>query len=145
MLTGAAAAAARRREEVLLNSAAPSGPGTPAEFDGGDTSAAMTDIDVDTLIGSAIGTDGTQTPANAEWEAIKQKRKGLPTYSSIEAPPSLRPRKKFCDITGLIAPYTDPKTGLRYHSVEIYEIIKTFGPGVDQSYLTLRGDNSLIK
>lgn len=70
---------------------------------------------------------------------------------SVEAPPSLRPRKKFCDITGLLvsgkentcqrgfvlilihlqAPYTDPKTNLRYHSVEIYEIIKTFVSATD--------------
>ncbi|CDW99215.1 hypothetical protein [Sporisorium scitamineum] len=58
---------------------------------------------------------------------------------------SLRPAKKYCDVTGLIAPYTDPKSGLRYHSVEVYEIIKQFGPGVDNAYLSLRGDGSQIK
>lgn len=63
----------------------------------------------------------------------------------MEAPPSLRPAKKYCDVTGLVAPYTDPKSGLRYHSVEVYEIIKQFGPGVDNAYLSLRGDGSQIK
>ena len=67
------------------------------------------------------------------------------TDSTVEAPPSLRPAKKYCDVTGLIAPYTDPKSGLRYHSVEVYEIIKQFGPGVDNAYLSLRGDGSQIK
>lgn len=69
----------------------------------------------------------------------------LLTDASVEAPPSLRPRKKYCDVTGLIAPYTDPKSRLRYHSVEVYEIIKQFGPGVDNAYLSLRGDATEIK
>ncbi|PWN27725.1 hypothetical protein BDZ90DRAFT_220149, partial [Jaminaea rosea] len=63
---------------------------------------------------------------------------------NIEAPPSLRPAKKYCDVTGLLAPYTDPKTGLRYHSAEIYEVLKTFGPGVDQAYLGLRGRKATL-
>lgn len=36
-----------------------------------------------------------------------------------EAPPSLRPSKKYCDVTGLEAPYTDPKSRLRYHNADI--------------------------
>lgn len=35
------------------------------------------------------------------------------------------PPKKFCDITGLEAPYRDPHTGLQYHSKEVYEVLKT--------------------
>ena len=53
--------------------------------------------------------------------------------TSVEAPPSLLPAKRYCDITGLQvrgtltqAPYTDPKTRLRYHSAEIYDIVKGF-------------------
>ncbi|CDR88904.1 uncharacterized protein SPSC_05736 [Sporisorium scitamineum] len=88
--------------------------------------------------------------ADGEGEEQAEATEGLPkreipTYSSVEAPPSLRPAKKYCDVTGLIAPYTDPKSGLRYHSVEVYEIIKQFGPGVDNAYLSLRGDGSQIK
>lgn len=95
---------------------------------------------------------------------------------SVEAPPSLRPAKKYCDVTGLLvsldpgiigdhelviavvadqivlviavtsrqAPYTDPKTSLRYHSAEIYEVIKTFAPGIDQAYLALRGRHQAL-
>ena len=45
---------------------------------------------------------------------------------SVEAPPSILPAKKYCDVTGLEAPYTDPKSMLRYHNAEIYELIRTF-------------------
>ncbi|CAG8519476.1 13862_t:CDS:2 [Acaulospora morrowiae] len=62
----------------------------------------------------------------------------IPTYSNIEAPPSIVPQKKYCDITGLEAKYTDPKTRLRYHSAEIYREIKQMAPGVVQDYLGLR-------
>jgi INO80 complex subunit C len=80
------------------------------------------------------------------------------TYSAgpdmiIEAPPSVIPPKKYCDITGLEvslcfscsqpqfsgsyhhadscsfytqAPYIDPKSRLRYHNAEVYELIRTF-------------------
>ncbi|KAA1091666.1 chromatin-remodeling complex subunit ies6 [Puccinia graminis f. sp. tritici] len=48
------------------------------------------------------------------------------TYMIIEAPPSVIPPKKYCDITGLEAPYIDPKSRLRYHNAEVYELIRTF-------------------
>ncbi|CAI2186242.1 8578_t:CDS:2, partial [Funneliformis geosporum] len=54
------------------------------------------------------------------------------------SPPSIRPQKKYCDITGLEAKYTDPKTRLRYHSAEVYKEIKQLAPGVIQDYLGLR-------
>ncbi|KAI9628097.1 hypothetical protein H4Q26_018207 [Puccinia striiformis f. sp. tritici PST-130] len=67
------------------------------------------------------------------------------TYLVIEAPPSVIPPKKYCDITGLEAPYVDPKTRLRYHNAEVYELIRTFGPGLDQSYLSLRGAHITLR
>ncbi|CAG8569836.1 1667_t:CDS:2, partial [Funneliformis caledonium] len=54
------------------------------------------------------------------------------------SPPSIKPQKKYCDITGLEAKYTDPKTRLRYHSAEVYKEIKQLAPGVIQDYLGLR-------
>lgn len=42
-----------------------------------------------------------------------------PPDHEYEAPPSLRPSKKYCDVTGLEAPYTDPKSRLRYHNADI--------------------------
>lgn len=90
--------------------------------------------------------------------------------TTLHPPPSLLPAKKYCDITGLEAPYRDPKTGLQFHSKEIYGVIRTLvgpylvsldlahrltlapvcfsltpqPPGVDQQYLMLRGRGSAI-
>ncbi|CAK9439858.1 uncharacterized protein LODBEIA_P39580 [Lodderomyces beijingensis] len=69
-----------------------------------------------------------------------------PTYLSVTAPPSLWPRKHYCDITGLEGKYRNPSNQLRFHNVEIYqEVIKNIAPGVDQNYLELRGANVVLK
>uniref|UniRef100_A0A0W0EX66 Vps72/YL1 C-terminal domain-containing protein n=1 Tax=Moniliophthora roreri TaxID=221103 RepID=A0A0W0EX66_MONRR len=60
----------------------------------------------------------------------------IPTYTSIEAPPSVLPQKHWCDITGLEAPYTDPTTGLRYHDKNIYALIKGMSASVAKDYLS---------
>ncbi|KAI8917632.1 YL1 nuclear protein C-terminal domain-containing protein [Powellomyces hirtus] len=67
----------------------------------------------------------------------------FPTYWNIEAPPSFTPAKKYCDITGLEAPYTDPKSGLRYHNSDVYQFIRTLQPQHIQMYLELR--NAAVK
>ncbi|KAG4304884.1 hypothetical protein PORY_001559 [Pneumocystis oryctolagi] len=53
----------------------------------------------------------------------------IPTYSNIEASPSLFPHTKWCDITGLHGLYTDPKTGLRFHNKEVFSVIKNMTQG----------------
>lgn len=69
-----------------------------------------------------------------------------PTMTSIAAPPSLKPRKHYCDITGLEGRYKSPANSLRYHNVEIYqEVIKHMTAGLDQEYLALRGANVVLK
>lgn len=67
------------------------------------------------------------------------------TYTSIQAPPSLRPKKKYCDITGLPAKYTDPKTGLQYYNAEIYRVIKGLNTAQVQEYLAARNANTVLK
>ncbi|PVU98758.1 hypothetical protein BB559_000724 [Furculomyces boomerangus] len=69
----------------------------------------------------------------------------FPTYWSISAPPSFKPNKKYCDITGLQAKYKDPKTNLRYNSSEIYQAIRVMPPGAEQTYLGLRNANVILK
>ncbi|KAJ7083630.1 hypothetical protein B0H15DRAFT_850205 [Mycena belliarum] len=69
----------------------------------------------------------------------------IPTYTSIEAPPSLMPQRHYCDITGLEAPYTDPATKLRYHDKSIYELIKGLTASSVKDYLAARGVNSIVK
>ena len=67
------------------------------------------------------------------------------TYTSIAAAPSLKPKKKYCDITGLPAKYKDPKTGLYYYNSEIYAVVKGLTTGQVQEYLAARGANTILK
>jgi len=67
------------------------------------------------------------------------------TYTNIESAPSLAHNKHYCDITGLSAPYTDPKTRLRYHDKEIFGVIRGLGQGVAEQYLEARGAHTVLK
>ena len=74
-----------------------------------------------------------QADKNAQWNP------NAPTYSAIEAPPPLKPIKKYSDVSGLTAKYTDPLTGLYYASSEEFETIRSLSTSSIQSYLALRG------
>lgn len=67
------------------------------------------------------------------------------TYTNIESAPSLAHPKHYCDITGLPAPYTDPKTRLRYHDKEVFGVIRSLGQGVAEQYLEARGAHTILK
>lgn len=69
------------------------------------------------------------------------------TYTNIESAPSLSPahQNRYCDITGLPAPYTDPKTRLRYHNGEIFGVVRSLGQGVAENYLEARGAHVVLK
>lgn len=69
------------------------------------------------------------------------------TYTNVESAPSLHPssQRRYCDITGLPAPYTDPKTRLRYHNMEIFALIRTMGQGTTEQYLAARGAHTVLK
>ena len=113
-------------------------------------------------------TDGTAPPASLNPNlaqadrdlnrAVLEKNAGRPqpngalvslgpsvTCTSIAAAPSLKPKKKYCDITGLPAKYTDPKTGLYYFNAEVYKIIKSLNTTQVQEYLAARGANTVLK
>lgn len=64
---------------------------------------------------------------------------------NIEAPPSLLPKRKYCDVTGLEAHYTDPKTGLRYHSAQVYAFIKKLSTAQIQECLSFRNAHVVLK
>ncbi|EWC44754.1 hypothetical protein DRE_06532 [Drechslerella stenobrocha 248] len=68
-----------------------------------------------------------------------------PTYGNIDAAPSLHPAGHWCDLTGLPASYTDPKTKLRYANKEVYGVIRGLGQGVADQYLAVRGANVVLK
>lgn len=83
---------------------------------------------------------------------IEQKRNesdkaiaNIITYESITAPPSLKPVKTYCDITGLPTNYKSPNTRMRYYNKECFDMIKSLPPGVDQQYLALRKANVILK
>ncbi|XP_065365187.1 INO80 complex subunit C [Calliphora vicina] len=87
------------------------------------------------------------------WKSLKQivtQEKSLPwpedvvLYNSLNAPPSLKPAKKYSDISGLEAPYTDPQTKLHYHNAEEFRIIRTLPSDIIQGYLALRGATNIV-
>lgn len=68
-----------------------------------------------------------------------------PTYANIDAPPSILPPKKYCDMTGLPAKYTDPKTKIRYASVEAFWVERELPEHKIQEFLALRQAETRIK
>ncbi|KAF2731831.1 hypothetical protein EJ04DRAFT_471179 [Polyplosphaeria fusca] len=69
------------------------------------------------------------------------------TYTNIESAPSFHPnsQRRYCDITGLPGPYTDPKTRLRYHNKETFGAIRTMPQNISESYLAARGAHTVLK
>lgn len=74
--------------------------------------------------------------------AQKQVPPTEPTYTNIEAPVSVLPAKKYCDVTGLRASYTRPAPPqLRFHSAAVYrEILPHLR--MAQEYVELRKQRS---
>lgn len=60
------------------------------------------------------------------------------TYLNIDAAASLKPPKKYSDISGLEAKYTDPQTKLRFANAAEFQFIRTLQPEAINSYLSLR-------
>ncbi|GAA6042958.1 hypothetical protein JCM8097_000021 [Rhodosporidiobolus ruineniae] len=78
-------------------------------------------------------------------EAVQGVMHDVVSYASVEAPPSLLPPKRYCDVTGLEAKYLDPKSTLRYHNPEVYEVLRSFQPAVIQAYLAVRGMGVVLR
>lgn len=69
------------------------------------------------------------------------------TYTNIESAPSFHPahQKHYCDITGLPAAYTDPKTRLRYHNKEMFDVIRNLNQGLAEKHLEARAAHVVLK
>ena len=67
------------------------------------------------------------------------------TYSSLEAPPSFRPAKKYSDLSGLEAAYTDPQTKLNYACSEEFAEIRKLPSDIVEGYLSLRRANTQLQ
>ncbi|XP_050298858.1 INO80 complex subunit C [Anthonomus grandis grandis] len=94
-----------------------------------------------------------QSNKKRAWKGLKQiisSEKSLPWaenvvhYSSINAPPSFKPPEKFSDLSGLLAPYTDPQSRLRYANKEEYATIIDLPMDITAGYLALRGATSIV-
>lgn len=98
------------------------------------------------FVHSAIG-GAAAGKKNRTWKNLKQilaAEKALPwkatdpNYCTIDAPPSMKPAKKYSDISGLPANYTDPQTKLRFASTEEFSYIRQLPTDVVTGYLALR-------
>ena len=69
------------------------------------------------------------------------------TYTNIESAPSLHPahQRHYCDITGLPAAYADPKSKLRYHNKEIFDVLRSLNHGAAEKHLEARGVHVVLK
>ncbi len=69
----------------------------------------------------------------------------VPTYTNIAAAPSLVPPKRWCDLTGASAPYTDPQTRLRYARAELFSVVRALPEDVVQAHLAVRGAQVVLR
>lgn len=60
------------------------------------------------------------------------------TYMNIDAAASIKPPKKYSDISGLESKYTDPQTKLRFANASEFQFIRTLQPEAINAYLSLR-------
>ena len=67
------------------------------------------------------------------------------TYSSLEAPPSFTPDKKYSDLSGLEAAYTDPQTKINYACAEEFAEIRKLPSDIVEGYLQLRKANTQLQ
>lgn len=69
----------------------------------------------------------------------------MATYTNIESAPSLARSKRYCDVTGLHAPYMDPKTRMRYHNKEVFALIRSLPQTSAELFLEARGAHTVLK
>uniref|UniRef100_T1JEQ4 Vps72/YL1 C-terminal domain-containing protein n=1 Tax=Strigamia maritima TaxID=126957 RepID=T1JEQ4_STRMM len=66
------------------------------------------------------------------------------TYVNLEAPPSFKPAKKYSDISGLLANYTDPQTKIRYATTDEFSKLRLLPIDLATGYLALRKANTPV-
>ena len=59
-------------------------------------------------------------------------------YCDLEAGPSLLPKKKYCDFTGLTSNYNELHTGIRYYNSQIYKMSQNIPQPIKDQYLNIR-------
>lgn len=71
----------------------------------------------------------------------KQPPGGGPTYATLDAPKTMKPVKKYSDLSGLPCKYRDPTTKLLYHNSDEFAQIRMLSQDVVNGYLELRKAN----
>ena len=85
------------------------------------------------------------------WRTLKQiisseaTSSDVITYSSIDAPPSFVPAKKYSDLSGLPANYTDPQTKLNFANSDEFKLLRKLPGDIVAGYLTLRRANTQLQ
>lgn len=141
---------ASRKEASVLATQDNSGSSTPQMQSSAIDTGAVTPLPVNRTNVHTNITQAAQTLSTLVLEKNLQASMSsgpIATYTNIESAPSLHPghQKHYCDITGLPAPYTDPKTRLRYHNKEVFEVVRTLPQGVAEKYLEARGAHVVLR
>ncbi|KAL8715012.1 MAG: hypothetical protein Q9220_000969 [cf. Caloplaca sp. 1 TL-2023] len=142
-------AEASRKEASVLATQTNSGSSTPQLQHSSAATGSATPLRSSAQVHSNI----TQAAQNLSTMVLERNLQAsvssgpMATYTNIESAPSLHPahQKHYCDITGLPAPYTDPKTRLRYHNKEVFEVVRSLPQGVAEKYLEARGAHVVLK
>mmetsp|Transcript_13753 Transcript_13753/g.50076 ORF Transcript_13753/g.50076 Transcript_13753/m.50076 type:complete len:175 (-) Transcript_13753:1709-2233(-) len=66
-------------------------------------------------------------------------------YLAMQAPPSAYPAKKYCDLTGFEAPYTEPKSKIRYAAADLYPNVRALPEQQVKALLALRNVESGLR
>ncbi|KAJ4526238.1 hypothetical protein HRR83_001429 [Exophiala dermatitidis] len=146
----------QRKEASVLATQNNSGASTPIPTTGATTDGAATPAYSSAASRPLNMAQATQSLSTLVLERNLQRAANGPqagtagpavTYTNIESAPSLHPanHKHYCDVTGLPAKYTDPKTKLRYYNGEIFAVVRSLPQGAPDQYLAARGANVVLK
>lgn len=141
---------ASRKEASVLATQNNSGSSTPVPQSSSIGTGAATPLPAN---GTLVHSNIAQAARNLSTMVLEKNLQAsiptgpIATYTNIESAPSLHPahQKRYCDVTGLPALYTDPKTRLRYHNKEVFDLVRTFPQGVVENYLEVRGAHVVLK
>jgi INO80 complex subunit C len=130
-----------------------SGAATPAVDDGLSTSGASTPATQSANGASSLQPNLAQASRSLSKLVLEKSLRPIngastaptATYTNIESAPSLAHSKHFCDVTGLPAPYVDPKTRMRYHNREVFGMIRDLSQGMGERFLEARGAHTVLK
>ena len=139
-----------RKEASFMPTHENSGASTPNPQDSAMTTGAATPYPNS---GPATHSNITQAARNLSTMVLERNLQGslssgpVATYTNIESAPSLHPahQKPYCDITGLPAAYTDPKSRLRYYNKEVFDVVRGLNQGGAERYLEARGAHIVLK